>query len=70
MRITQPVCVCVYGSVALGSRHEVRMRHIVICGLARSAIFFNYLIYGKIFEKIYTYIEHRMCVLIFSTNFV
>jgi hypothetical protein len=38
--------------VAVGITHARRMRHIVICGLTRSTIFFpNYLINGKIFEK-------------------
>jgi hypothetical protein len=32
--------------VALGIQHAIRMRHIVICGLPRSAIFFH-----LIFEK-------------------
>jgi len=38
MNITQPVCVF----VALGTRHEMRIRHIVICVLPLSTIFFPY----------------------------
>jgi hypothetical protein len=37
MRITQFVCAF----VALGMQHEMRMRHIVICDLRRSKIFFH-----------------------------
>ena len=43
---TMCVCVCVF--VALVTQHAVHMRHIVICGLSRSATFF-YLISSTIF---------------------
>jgi len=33
------VCVCV--CVALGMQHVMRMRHIVICGLPGSSVFFH-----------------------------
>jgi hypothetical protein len=37
MSVTQSVCV----SVALGIQHAMRVRHIVICGLLRSTVFFH-----------------------------
>jgi len=40
--------------VALGSEHEMRMRRIVICGLAGSYIFLHIILKkGMIFEKSY-----------------
>jgi len=47
----------------------MRMRRNVICGLSVSTIdFAHYLIDGKVFGE--NVIEHKMCVLIFSTTFV
>jgi len=54
-------------SVALGKQLAMRMRHIVICGLSDSAVFFPHcLINSRIF--VIRVIEHKMLVLIFSTN--
>ena len=45
--ITFSECV----SVALGTQREISMRHVFICGLTGTTIFFlHYLINGKIFE--------------------
>jgi hypothetical protein len=37
MSVKQPVCVF----VALGTQHEMRMCHVVICGMTSSFIFFH-----------------------------
>jgi len=52
--------------VALGIQQAMRMRHIAICGLSGSTIFFSNYLNGRIFEEKFT--EHKMCVLIFSKN--
>jgi hypothetical protein len=44
------------------------MCHIVICGLSGSTIFFHIISKCHYFQKKVT--EHKMCILIFSTNFV
>jgi len=67
-------CVCVCVCVALVMRHATRMRHIVMCGLPRSAgTFPHYLVNDTIFEKKKTKkkktTEHKMCSLISSTAF-
>jgi hypothetical protein len=50
MSITYTSTECEF--VVLGIHHATRVRHIVICGLAGSTIFFShYLTNGTIFEK-------------------
>ena len=51
----------------------MRMRHIVVCGLPHSTIFFfspHYLTNGTILENKKKVTELKMCVLIFCINFV
>jgi hypothetical protein len=49
--------------VALGIQHAVGMRHIVLCGLSGSSIFFH--IISRLKK-----IEHELCALIFFVTFV
>jgi len=39
MGITQPECLSVF--VALGIQHAMSMRHVVMCGLPRSKVYFH-----------------------------
>jgi len=62
MSITQTVCVF----VTLSIQHALRMRHVVICGLLRSTVFFH-LINGTTYEKMLLNIK---CVLQVSLQLV
>ena len=54
---------CVF--VALGTLHAMSLRHIFVWHVRLYSIFLPYLINDKNFLK--KFIEHKMCVLIFST---
>jgi len=51
--------------VTLDIEHAMRMHHLSTAASPTLQYFSNYLINGTIFEK--KVIEHKMCVLIFST---
>ena len=65
MSITYSECVF----VALVIQHEVRMSHFILCGLSASTVFFHIISITVRFSK-KKVIEHAICALIFSTNFV
>jgi hypothetical protein len=56
---------CVF--LALGNQRAMRMRYIVVCSLSDCTIFFHFISRAVPFLNEVT--EHKMCVLIFSTNF-
>jgi len=63
VRITYSNCV----PLALGIQHAMHMRHIVVWPVKLYHIFQHYPINGTILWGGFT--EHKICVLIFSTNF-
>ena len=62
------VCVCVCACVPLVMQHAKNIRRIISSSATSPALQFSiFFINGMIFGKKVT--EHKMCVLIFSTNF-
>jgi hypothetical protein len=55
--------------VAFGTQRKMRMRRIILSSVASPALlyFSHYLINGTILKK--RAVEHKICVLICSTNF-
>jgi hypothetical protein len=64
--ITYSECV----SVALIIQHAKRMRHIILSSVACLALPYSYILSRKRHDFWKIIIEHKICVLIFCTNFV
>jgi hypothetical protein len=64
MNSTQPVWVF----VALGNKHPIRMRHIVLCGLTLSPTFSTFSRKLHDFRKTVT--KNKICISIFSMTFI
>jgi hypothetical protein len=59
------VCVCLCVCVALVIQHAMRMRHMVVCGLPGSRVYFHIISYmARLKQRV---IEHKTRVMIFYT---
>jgi len=63
------ITYCEYAFVALGIQNSMRMRHIVVYGIPGCTIFFPTLSHKR-HDLRKKFVEHEMCVSIFSTTFV
>jgi hypothetical protein len=64
------VCACTYVHVFLLIQHAMHMHHVVMSFVAPWSVphFSTYLINGVILGK--KVIEHKICVIVFSTTFI